>query len=284
MKKIRNIRLLTCGLVGCLLGGLLVGCEREYDDPARYKPVEMTPTMTIADFKSLYSSNSLEIADDIVIAGQVISTDRNGNFYRSFYIEDGTSGMEVKIGKTGLYNIYPEGMTVYVKAKGLCLGAYGDMVSLGAPPSEADKNSNYQNTWIDVQYWIDQTIFRGERGEAVTPTVITSMNQINSNSNLFGRLVRFENMTFQGGSLDTWAVSDNPDTDENEAAYGEQRLQFADGSGTVVIRTSGYSRFADSQVPAKGSIVNVTGVLTRYYSTVQLVLNNSTDVEVVSEP
>ena len=104
MKNFKNIRLLAGGLVGCLLGGLLGGCEREYDDPARFRPVEMTPTMTIAQLKSLYTSSSLEIADDIVIAGRVISTDRNGNFYRSFYMEDETSCMEIKIGKTGLYN------------------------------------------------------------------------------------------------------------------------------------------------------------------------------------
>ncbi|MBE5033335.1 DUF5689 domain-containing protein [Gallalistipes aquisgranensis] len=282
MKNFKNIRLLAGGLVGCLLGGLLGGCEREYDDPARFQPVEMTPTMTIAQLKSLYTSSSLEIADDIVIAGRVISTDRNGNFYRSFYMEDETSGMEIKIGKTGLYNYYPEGMTVYVKAKGLCLGAYGGMVSLGAPPSEADQASNYQNTWIDVQYWIDQTVFRGKRGEPVTPKVITAMSQITPD--LYGTLVRLENMTFQGGTLDTWAVSDDTATDENEAAYGEQRLQFSGGSGTVVIRTSGYARFADSKVPAKGSIVNVTAVLTKYNSTTQLVLNSAEDVEVVSAP
>ena len=52
----------------------------------------------------------------------------------------------------------------------------------------------------------------------------------------------------------------------------------------MVVRTSGYARFADSEIPAavldKSSTVDITGVLTLYQGTIQLVINSLDDVKV----
>ena len=79
----------------------------EYPQPGEYEKVKMTATHTIAELVAMYKvENPMKIKDDIVIAGKVSTSDRTGNFYRSFYIQDETGGIEIKIGKTGLYNDY----------------------------------------------------------------------------------------------------------------------------------------------------------------------------------
>ena len=169
MKRI--IRYSTVLLAVC---AALAGCKK-FTEPEPYEFAHMEPTMTLADFKALYTGEPTEIKDDgIVLEGKIISSDRSGNVYRTLYIEDSTAGLEVKIGKTGLYNDYKLGQTLYVKPQGLWLGTYGESVQLGARSYE----DRYETSWIDVQALIDRTIFRGEFGEPLPPTDIVEDTQV----------------------------------------------------------------------------------------------------------
>lgn len=261
---------------------LFAGCQK-FTEPAPYQPAQMTPTMTLAEIKGLvrYYADTLQMGypylvtdNSIVLAGKVISSDESGNVYRSLYIEDGTAGLEVKIGKTGLYNDYKLGQTIYIKPGGLLwFGTYGESLQLGAESSDP----RYETGYIDVQALINQTIFRGDFGEPVTPTDITSKSQINDA--MVCRYVRLVNASYQGSpdGLKTWAVSSDPFTG-SEAAYGQQTFTV-DGTD-VVVRTSGYASFADEPVNMElGQKCNLTGILTKFYDTFQLVLLDLDGVE-----
>ena len=208
-----------------------------------------------------------------VLEGKVISSDRTGNVYRSLYIEDETAGLEVKIGKTGLYNDYKLGQTIYIKPKYLCLGAYGESVQLGAVSLE----EKYETSYIDAQELINKTIIRGPYGEELSPHEITSGSMINES--MVCRYVRLNNAVYQGGAdgLRTWAVKQDASLGI-EAAYGQQTFKV-DGK-EVVVRTSGYAAFADVEVGMEtGDVCNITGILTKFYDTYQLVLLQVEDVE-----
>lgn len=259
-------------------GIMFAGCQK-FSEPEPYQPVQMTPTMTLAEFKALYLDYPHQIADNsIVVAGKVISSDKSGNVYRSLYIEDSTAGLEIKIGKTGMYNDYKLGQTIYVKPGGqLWFGTYGESLQLGAESSDP----KYQTAYIDVQALINRTIFRGEFGDPVEPTDITSKSQIKDA--MVCRYVRLVNASYQGSpdGLRTWAVSNDPLTGR-EAAYGQQTFTV-DGSD-VVVRTSGYASFADDTVNLEiGQKCNLTGILTKFYDTFQLVLLDLDGVERVEE-
>ena len=103
------------------LCALLSSCEEftpvftsKYPEPSRsedvsgsqvVKPGDITVTHTIQELSKLYTQgHPMEIEDDIVIAGRVISTDKPGNFYNQIYIQDATGGIEIKLGKNSLYN------------------------------------------------------------------------------------------------------------------------------------------------------------------------------------
>lgn len=252
---------------------LAVSCYR-FEEPPVQEPVKMETTMTIAQFKALYPGAPYEITDpSIVISGVVTSSDKSGNVYRSLYIEDETAGLEVKIGKTGLYNDYPCGMRLYIKPELLCLGAYGGSVQLGA----ASTQEKYETSYIDVQPLIDRTIFKGAMEKLPDALVISSSSDINDDA--VCRFVKIMNASYQGSSsgLNTWAVKADSDLGI-EAAYGEQNFKVGDKQ--IVVRTSGYASFADTKVGMEiNDKCNISGILTKFNSTYQLVIIDLNDVE-----
>jgi hypothetical protein len=273
-----------------MLAFLFAGCEKTYDAPAEWTPVTMQANMTIKELKALYRNAAPTIVNNpnAIVAGKVTSTDRYGNFYRSFYIQDETSGIEVKIGTRTLYNTYKIGQEIYIKPHHLCLGDYGQMVSIGS--SVADPNSTYKNGYIDAPMVINSSIFRGEMKAPVAPVAISSIADITED--MMGTWVIIKNAVYRKGEtqysqahpdvfpITTWAVKNDPDTPGDDAIYGLQTFDIS--GGEVVVRTSGYAKFADTEVPfAVGARVNITGILTRYNTTYQLALNTDKDVEVV---
>ena len=108
---------------------------------------------------------------DVYIKGKVMSDDTEGNIYKSLFIQDETSAIELRLNNNvGL--LYKRGTWVYVRLKGLYLGNYRMMLSLGGPPSEsynkAGKHKFYTNSNIELQSIIDKHVFVGESaGEIV---------------------------------------------------------------------------------------------------------------------
>lgn len=103
---------------------------------------------------------------DVYIKGKVVSDDDEGNVYKSLYIQDETTGIELKLNNNvGLR--YKYGSWVYVRLTGLYLGNYRMMLSLGGRPSEswnkAGEHKYYANSNIELQEVIDRHVFPGKR-------------------------------------------------------------------------------------------------------------------------
>lgn len=315
----------------------------DYGKADVYTPVTLTPNTTILDLKNMYKGTPVTISDDIVIGGQVISEDRSGNVYKSLYIQDETGGIELKIGKNGLYNDYKLGQWVYVKCSGLTLGNYKGMVQLGWESND----SKYETSYIEVQYIIDTHIFRGEIGTPVAAKKITDYKEllVDGDPNkgfkpeLVGSYVELDGLTYgnqifllvyidpnkdtsdndnriffsdKTWGVTTWAMSKQgflnylhkdpcpfkdaktntgrgfedvkPLLIKNASAYAVSQY-FKMGSIDVQIRTSGYSKFADTQIDKKvleeGAKINVKGILSLYNSSVQFTLIDLDGVEIV---
>ena len=275
-----NIKRFT--LISILLLGLY-SCEKKWDAPDKVEPVKMTPNTTISELKAMYNGAATEIGDDVIIAGKVVSSDKDGNIYKSLYIMDNTAGIEIKIGKTGLYNDYKEGQTLHVKAKHLWLGAYGGVVQLGAKSTDP----KYESSYLDAQMLIDMTIFKGEQGTKVEPKLVSSKSELNDN--MLGTLVTLKSITYNGSDkvggkeIFTWAIKENF-KEGQEATSVNQNFYW--GNSKIVVRSSGYAKFANEPCPlqnstpadAKGTVVNITGVLTKFYNTYQIILNSSSGV------
>ncbi len=301
----------------------------DYGKADVYEPVTMTPNTTIAELKALYKKSPVKIEKDIVIGGQVVSEDRTGNIYKSLYIQDETGGIELKIGKSGLYNDYKLGQWVYVTCEGLTLGAYNGMLQLGYE----DPTGEYETSYLDVQYIIDTHVFRGKVDTPLEAKKV-SANDLLKEENI-GCYVELDGLTYgneifllvyvdQNGDkksndnriffsdetwgVTTWAMSKNgfinylesgtfdagetntgkkvtalkPTLKKNATAYAVSQY-FKMGNKDVQIRTSGYSRFADTQIDPEilnGKKINVKGILTIYNNAAQFTLIDLDGVEI----
>ena len=264
----------------------------KYDEPAPYEyytdeDFAGKTHVTIAELKAMYPGTPLEISDDIYIKGQVVSSDRSGNVYKTMYIQDETAGIEIKMGKTGLYNEYKTGQWVYILCKDLSLGNYRGMIGLGYESSDP----KYETAYIEVQLIIDSHVFRGEMGDPVQPEVLTEttiadlsnlatyvtvpglvyMNRVfcmlyydpDGNREDYQNNCLFLDEEGDGNyGINTWALTE----ERTKAHYYEDRFDgmatkdfvsftpysvsqyFEMGSETVQIRSSGYSRFADEEI------------------------------------
>lgn len=343
----------------------LVSCQEwepvytfKYEDPAVAQPVTMAPTHTIKELAAMYKTEKPQvITRNIVIAGQVSTTDQPGNFYKTLYIQDETGGIELKIGRNSLYNLYPEGQWIYVRCAGLSLGMYGyksgnyggqGMIQLGY----ADPSGAYETSYIESPLIIDSHVLKGQMGSPVTPDVITEAqlphkNDTQATNSFIGRLVTFKGLKYAGENfcllyldsakdktaytnnvflsdtnpegdkthgITTWGMSkpkmteyltsglwdkakigrgtvftgqtlgdlrgDGSYPEVEKAAYAISQY-FTMGKTEVQIRTSGFSKFGDYEIPAdvlNGSrAINVTGILTMYQGSIQVTVNSQKD-------
>ena len=171
------------------------------------------------------------VGQDVYIKGKVTSNDDQGNVYKSLYIQDETTGIELKL-NNNVGVRYKYGSWVYVRLTGLYLGNYRMMLSLGGAPSEswnkAGEHKYYANSNLELQEVIDRHVFPGEMDalnvgsyvdwkanpasvdiitvtpenyvEVFNPAKISLENidgetfQMSQREMMFGRLMRFEGL------------------------------------------------------------------------------------------
>ncbi len=328
MKYIKTLTILAVAV-------LLASCEEfqpvftgKYDEPGDYEKVTMEPNITIGELKDMYKGKPLKIQERLVIGGQVSTSDQSGNIYKSIYIQDATGGIEIKIGKTGLYNDYKLGQWVYVVCDGLTLGSYNGMVQLGYE----DMTGEYDTSYLDVQYIIDAHVFRGEFAEPLAPQVVEEAD-LKKKENL-GKYVTIKGLVYdneifclayidpnknkkdqanriflsdQTWNVTTWAMSKNKFTENLKNGYFDEcdiadksakvkdvkddivptaysvSQYFRMGNTSVQVRSSGYARFADTEIAREildGAKVNMTGILTVYNNETQFTLLDLDGVEI----
>ena len=142
-------------------------------------------------------------ASDKYIKGKVISSDRQGNIYKSLYIYDGTAAIELKL-YNGLYLDYlldldnMKSQWVYVRLDGLYLGNYRMMLSIGGAPSDgintAGTHKYYANSNLDNPRVAKLNVFAGEYVplEASDILEVDASNYTSLGEDQMGRLVRFK--------------------------------------------------------------------------------------------
>ncbi len=309
--------------------------SQEYVQRYSCDNLQLDSACLVLDIKTLVHIAGPVLGNHLTADNDVIT-----DCHRSLYIQDETGGIELKIGKNGLYNDYKLGQWVYVKCSGLTLGAYNGMVQLGWESND----SKYETSYIEVQYIIDTHIFRGEIGTPVAAKKMTDYKEllVDGDPNkgfkpeLVGSYVELDGLTYGNQIFLLVYIDPNKDTSDNDnriffsdktwgvttwamskqgflnylnsGAFDEGKTNtgrkvtdlkkeltknasaytisqyFKMGSIDVQIRTSGYSKFADTQIDQKilgGAKINVKGILTTYKGSAQFTLIDLDGVEIV---
>lgn len=261
-----SIRGFSAVLVGLFLL-LPTGCvDEEFDaPPPGGEDPNLAVTTTIAELKALHTlGNYEEITEDIVVAALVISSDREGNFYKQLVIQDTTGGIELRIDVTDLNAQYPVGRKVYLKAKGLWLGDYNGIVQLGIGVGTSS-SGNPELSRIP-QTLLSNYLVQATYGNPVIGRQVT-VDQLSAE--MVSTLVTFADVQFvSADTSETWAdpvleLSVNREIED----CARRRL---------VVRSSGYATFAANLTPSGGG--RITGVLGVYNGTYQLVIRDLNDV------
>jgi len=251
---------------------LMQGCDPKQD-------VAPMPTFigeantTIAELLAMHdigsedSYDSIPMGSNIIICGYVTTSDEWGNNYKYINIEDETGGIQIKIDNKALFHKYQIGQRIYVKCDGLVLGDYRKLPQLGLWANGQMQPIPSFKTYLYI-------FPDGVPTDVSNPIVMTTIPKASDiPSTMYNRLVRLEGATFKEAGIATFADAGSSGTSHD--------IKMSDGT-TITLRTSGYADFASEILPMGTG--NITGVLTRYNSTVQIVINNLDNLEDFTAP
>lgn len=229
MKKYISLISLLCLLVSCQEFEPVF--TEKYPQPQPYDYTVPQANATIADLAARLpksnrikdkSLNGVEITENIIIEGRVSTTDQPGNFYKSLYIQDETGGMEIKLGRNGLYNEYHEGQRIVIKCSGLYVGDYGSnkkgngygMAQLGY----TGEGTDYQTSYMEVPLLINKTVFKGDPNDIqkVTPVKITTADQLPDATSTLATCSNIGKLVTVSGLYYGWH---DPQYDEDNGAF-----------------------------------------------------------------
>lgn len=261
---------------------LITSCvKKDFDAPpdnSTYDP-GLTVNASIWQIKQMYDVNlgPVMIDQDLIISGIVVADDRSGSFYKQIIVQDSTSGITVLIGKSsGLYSDYPIGRKVYIKCKGLYVGAYGGFIQLGgmpiAPSTDlTDIPSSSMNKYI----------VKASYPHAVVPMKVslnqiyfTKVSQTAQQRQWLGTLIQVDSAEFVQGEVGLEYASD-----PNLSSGTDRNIEDCFG-GTIILRNSGYAKFRQAKIPSgRGSIVAIYSTYESSSKKIpQLLVRDTTDI------
>lgn len=281
MKRKYFIVLAILALAGLVL--VTGSCVKEdFDTPPLYNKVATwEKSITIAQLKTLYDTKPKLIKDvapagfwknvydenqkdsisGIFVDAYVLSSDSAGNFYETVTIADETGGIDLKINTSDIYATYglKPGKRVLVRVDNLAIDNYNGMYQIGLGYTDGGV---LKVTGIDPSAVAKTIQVTGEKiglnPETITiPTLSTDKVQ---------KLVKLEGVQF-------W----NPAATYSIPGVNTNRILVDQDGNQIVLRNSGYAKFAKDQVPTGSG--SITGVLSIFGSTYQLLIRDTLDVK-----
>lgn len=261
MKKLLLlISVFIIGLMGCV--------KDDFDNPQQYGDPNLPVNFTIKELKQLLINSGdqvYSIDKDLIIAGIITADDKTQNFYKEIVIQDSSAAIGIKIDQNSIYNDYPIGRKVYVKLKGLALGNYKNLISLGGYVDSVS-TSGVKSLGMIVSNKISSHLIKGPKNNVLPITEVT-IPQLNDDYQY--KLVRIKNVEFDCIDLNnTYADALN----QNDAS----RYLNDNNSNKIILRSSGYSTFAGTKLAGLNG--EATAIYTVYNSDKQLKIRDVSDL------
>lgn len=292
MKKIKFIALAFLALtLGSCMGD-------SYADPDLTEKVPAAPygnnslreknVISIADLKTQFASvvNSSTdayklIEKDMMIKAVVTGNDVSGNIYNQVSVQDASGAIIVGINGSGLSGYLPVGQEILINLKGLYIGNYRKLPQIGGVNTKLSDGSLGIGK-IERAIWNEHFKILNP-GEADASTVVpeefdlTKLTDAAYMEANVCKLMTLKKVKFASANgTNVWAPGDTNTSLELINAETGKKI-----SSNLVVRNSGYSKFANEVVPQ--GVFDITGILTRYYKkdkdTWQIVLRSTDDLK-----
>lgn len=290
MKKIKFIALafLALTLGACMGDG--------YADPDLTEKVPASPwgnnslreknVISIADLKTQFATviNSdngyKQIEKDMMIKAVVTGNDVSGNIYNQVSVQDASGAIIIAINGSGLSGYLPVGQEILVNLKGLYIGSYKKLPQIGGVNTKLSDGTLSMGK-IERAVWNEHFKILNP-GEADASTVVpeefdlTKLTDAAYMDANVGKLMTLKKVKFASANgTNVWAPDDTNTSLELIDAETGKKIS----SSNLVVRNSGYSKFANEVVPQ--GVFDITGIFTRYNNTWQIVLRSTDDLKSV---
>ncbi|MCL2074359.1 MAG: DUF5689 domain-containing protein [Marinilabiliaceae bacterium] len=254
--------------------------DKEFDLPPYDAPIyEGKANISIKDFKQKFDSNLKRVDSTFVIGGIVVANDKSGNIYKQIFIQDSTGGLCIAIDKNNLYNDFRVGQKVFIETEGLYMGKYGGLPQLGYTyiPIDSDVERIGQAPWTIFR---DKIFTHGFPDTSLVNPIVITFSDLRDE--FLSCLVTFESVSFEdAGHLYSFPSEDGRIQTLNRDIFHSESANEPN-KPTVTTRMSSAADFAAQIIPH--GIGKVTGVLTRFNNTPQLLVRDSTDINFEHNP
>lgn len=264
----KNLLYTTFSLAFFLLVASCVD-NNEFGTPETACNDALQTNITFAELDSLAGEETIQIKEDLILEGYVISSDEAGNFYNVLYLQDDASnpkaGLQIKMELSNSHLFYPEGSKVKVKLQDLYVKQKEENMELGSAFSSF---GNISIGRLPAQK-VEEHILLSCNAEKANPLVtsITALDTLTANT-----LVKIENLEFHDDELGKPFAEPGEET--------EQILQDCDEYQVVLIN-SGYADFQAELIPeGNGSI---TGILIKDGNVPKLLIRTLADIDFSNE-
>jgi len=235
--------------------------KTEFDEPSfDFTDPDLKVTTTIAALKATHTIGTIESLTAGIIAGVVVANDKSGNYYQTLVIADETGGIEIRMDKRSLFNVFPVGRKVFVKLAGLVMSDNSNLIQIGYM-------SNEDGVVPIPNEYVEDYVIGGSINNPVTSDTLT-ISQVKDG--YMSTLITLKDVEFVDDDFGkTYA-------DGTFKVTTNRTIEDCSGN-LILLRTSGYASFANTKLPSgKGTI---TAVLSKYRDDYQLYLRDTTDIK-----
>ncbi|MGO4919386.1 DUF5689 domain-containing protein [Maribacter spongiicola] len=250
-----------------IIGIILSSCvkDKEFDAPDLECSDAVFTFISISELKNMYNGETIQIQEDLVINGYVISSDKEGNFFNIIHFQDEpsnpTDGMQIELELRDAHLFFNVGQQVIIKLKGLYLGESKGVYKIGGVFTSFGNRSVGR---LPKNVVFDHVLISCKENVGIVPTSV-KVSEINES--MLNTLVVVTDVEIKQEELgETFAIKEEEtlrtliDCDDNE----------------LVIVNSGYADFQAEILPDK--MGTATGILTMDNNKFQLIIRSVDDL------
>jgi len=243
---------------------------REFDELDSSCTTDLAANITFEELDSLVQDDVIQIQDDLILEGYVISSDRAGNFFGALYLQNALSnpskGIQLEMDLRESHLLFPVGSKVLVKLKDLYLGKRGSNIRIGSAFSSF---GNLSIGRLPKGKVLEHLLVSCDAAGLPEPLIATIPEMDSLPSNI---LVQLESVEFAEEILgETYAVA------QEET---ERTLVDCEENGIKLVN-SGYADFQSETLPEENGML--TAILTKDGKLPQLGIRTLEDVNFTEE-